>query len=67
MCRIFGFKSCARMSFMILLKPHSGRNLVLELNVKMLSSNQIAGFLNFNISKNIAGIKWIFTMYVHIY
>ena len=55
------------MSFIILLKPYSGRNLVLELNVKMLPGNQIAGFLNFNISKTIAGIKWIFNMYVHIY
>ena len=30
----------------------SRKNLVLELNTKMLSANQIAGFLNFNISKN---------------
>ena len=67
MCRFFGFQSCARMSFIILLKLHSGRNLVLELNVKMLPGNQIVGFLNFNISKSIAGIKWIFNMYVHIY
>ena len=29
----------------------SGKNLVLELNAKLLSANQIAGFLSFNISK----------------
>ena len=38
----------------------SGKNLVLELNVKMISANQIAGFLNFNISKTIRRIKLIF-------
>ena len=38
----------------------SGKNLVLELNVKMISANQIAGFLNFNISKTIRHIKLIF-------
>ena len=32
-----------------------------ELNAKMLLANQIAGFLNFNISKTIGGIKLIFT------
>ena len=31
----------------------SGKNLVLELNAKMLSANQIAVFSNFNISKAI--------------
>ena len=31
----------------------SGKNLVLKLNAKMLSVNQIAGFLNLNISKTI--------------
>ena len=34
----------------------SGKNLFLKLNVKMLSANQIAGFLNFNISKTIGGL-----------
>ena len=34
-----------------------GKNLVLKLNAKMLSPNQIAGFLNFNISKPIGGYK----------
>ena len=69
MCRFSGFKSCTIMTFMILLKPHVWKNLVLKLNIKMLSlsANQIAGFLNFNISKRIAGIKWIFSMYVHTY
>ena len=38
----------------------SGKYLVLELNAKMLSANQLAGFLNFNISKTIGGIKLIF-------
>ena len=33
---------------------------ILELNVEILSANQIAGFLNFNISKTIGGIKLIF-------
>ena len=45
----------------------SGKNIVLELNAKMLSANQIAGFLNFNISKTIGGIKLISCMQVHIY
>ena len=30
----------------------SKKNLYLKLNAKMLSANQIAGFLNFSISKN---------------
>ena len=30
----------------------SGKNLILKLNAKMLLVNHIAGFLNFNISKN---------------
>ena len=38
----------------------SGKNLVLELNAKMLSVNQIAGLLHFNISKTIGTIKLIF-------
>ena len=37
-----------------------GKNLVLELNAKMVCINQIAEFLNFNISKTIGGIKFIF-------
>ena len=41
-------------------------NLVLELNAKMLLTNQITGFLNFNISKTIGGVKLIFCMQVHI-
>ena len=45
----------------------SGKNLVLELNAKIVSANQIAGFLNFNISKTIGDIKLIFCMQVHIY
>ena len=36
------------------------KNMILKLNAKMLSTNQIAGFLNFNISKTIGDIKWIF-------
>ena len=38
----------------------SGKNLVLELNAKMLLANQISGFLNLKISKTIGGIKWVF-------
>ena len=33
----------------------------------LLLANQIAGFLNFNISKTIGGIKLIFYMQTHIY
>ena len=44
----------------------SGKNLILKLNAKMLSVNQIAGFLNFIISKTIGGIKLIFCIQVHI-
>ena len=44
-----------------------GKNLVLELHTKMLSANQISGFLSFNISKTIGGIKLIFCMQLHIY
>ena len=53
------------MTFMILLKPN-----VLEKSgsqVKCKNSNQIARFLNFNVSKTIGGIKLIFYMQVHIY
>ena len=45
----------------------SGKNLVLKLNAKMLSANQIAGFLNFSISKTIGVIKLIFCVQVLIY
>ena len=38
----------------------SGKILVLELKAKMLLANQISGFLNFNISKTIGGIKVVF-------
>ena len=44
---------------MILLRM-PGKNLFLELNPKMVLANQIAGFLNVNISKTIEGIKLIF-------
>ena len=44
----------------------SGKNLFLELNAKMSLANQIARFLNFNISKTIGDIKFIFYMQVHI-
>ena len=37
----------------------SGKNLVLKLNAKIVSANQIAGFSNF-IWKTIAGIKLFF-------
>ena len=56
-CRFFGFKPCTIVTLMILLKPH-----VCE---KSGSTNQIAGFLNFNISKSIGGMKLIFSMQVH--
>ena len=45
----------------------SGKSLVLELNAKMLSVNQIARFLNFNISKIIRGVKLIFWMQAGTY
>ena len=44
----------------------SRKNLVLDLNAIMLSTNQIAGFLNFNISKAIGGIKINFSMHLRI-
>ena len=44
----------------------SRKNLVLDLNEIMLSPDQIAGFLNFNISKAIGGIKINFCMHLHI-
>ena len=36
------------------------------LNAKVLSANQIAGFLNINISKTIGVITLIFCMQLHI-
>ena len=57
MCRFLGFILCTIMTFMILFKPRVCENLVLELNAKMLSANEIAGCLNFNISKTIGGLK----------
>ena len=35
----------------------SGKNLVPELNTKIVSASEIARILNFNISKTIGGIK----------
>ena len=55
------------MTFMIQLKPDVWKNLVLELNAKMLSANQIVGFLNFNISKTTEGTDLIFCMQVRTY
>ena len=37
-----------------------GKNLVLDLNANMLLANQIAGFLNLNISKTIEAMKLTF-------
>ena len=45
----------------------SGKNLVPKLNAKMLSASQIAGILNFNVSKTIGDIKLTFCMQLHIY
>ena len=58
MCRFFEFKSCTIITFMILLKPLE--KLVLKSNAKMLWANQIAWFLNFNISKTTGDKKLIF-------
>ena len=58
MCRFFEFKSCTIITFMILLKPL--KKLVLKSNAKMLWANQIAWFLNFNISKTTGDKKLIF-------
>ena len=44
-----------------------GKNQVLQLNAKMLSANQIAGCLNFDILKTIGGMKLIFYLQIHIY
>ena len=44
-----------------------GKNLFLELNAKMLVASQIGGFLNFNISKFIEGIKLTFCMQVNVF
>ena len=53
--------------FMILLKPHVWENVNLELHAKVLSANQISGFLNFIISKTIGGKKLILCWQLHIY
>ena len=55
----------------------SGKNLILKLysqldyqvwfaNVKMLSTNQIAGFLNYNISKTIGDISGLLSICTHL-
>ena len=70
MCRFFGFKSCTIVTYMILLKLHAWKKPGSQVKFKMLSINQIAGFLylkNFDISKTIGVIKLIFCMQVHIY
>ena len=66
MCRFFGFKSCTIVTFMIMLKPHVYETPGSRVKYKNALANQIAGFLNFNISKTIGGIKLIFWMQVHI-
>ena len=40
----------------------SGKNLVLELNAKILLANRVVAFLNFDILKTIGGIKFISCM-----
>ena len=40
---------------------------IFQVYTKMLLANQIPGFLNFNISKTIRGIRLIFCMQVHVY
>ena len=46
----------------------SGKNLILKLNIKLILTNEITGFLKFNISKAIRVTKWIFftCMYISI-
>ena len=51
---------------MIMLKPHVYETPGSRVKYKNALANQIAGFLNFNISKTIGGIKLIFWMQVHI-
>ena len=53
-------------TFMILLKLHVWEKSDSQVNAKMFSANQIAGFLNFNVSKTVGGIKLIFCIQVHI-
>ena len=60
MCRFLGFKSCTLVTFMIMLKPHVYEIPGSWVKYKNALNNQIAGFLNFNISKTIGGIKLIF-------
>ena len=45
----------------------SRKNLVLELKGKMFSANQIAGFVNFNISKTTGGMKLIFLRAAYLF
>ena len=67
-CRFFGFKSCTIMTFIILLKHHVWEKSASWVNAKMLLISQITGFLNFNISKTIGGIKLLLLgKQVHIY
>ena len=65
MCKYFWFKSSTIMTLMILFKWH-----VCEKSgspVKCKNAHQTAGFLNFDISKTIGGIKLILCMQLHIY
>ena len=55
------------MTFTILLKLHVWEKMCFELNAKMLLTSQIAGFLNFHISKTKGGIKLILYMQLYIY
>ena len=66
MYRFFGFKSCTRITFMILLKPHVLEKSGCRVKCEMLSASQIAVFLSFNSSKTIGVSKLIFCMQVHI-
>ena len=50
-CRLFGFKSCTIMTYVILLKLHVWEKSGSQVKCKILSANQIAGYSNFNISK----------------
>ena len=50
---------------MIMLKPHVYEIPGSWVKYKNALANQIAGFLNFNISKTIGGIKFIFYLHKH--
>ena len=52
--------------FIILLNLHVWEKYDSQVKCKNASTNQIAGFLNFSISKTIASAKLIFYMQVHI-